>query len=509
MTDSRASSTTEKRVSSNALSYMAGQAAMAVFGFVSGIVLARYLPKNVFGQYSYLLALAILFLPVLDLGGHSFYAALASRDRARIGAYWARAIALKIYALPLAAALLAGYFVLLGHMPGGLFNTVLFYVVAQSLLLSTDIVFRAAEQGRAWAIRRTIYELVSLALVLVAVTLLDARTAATLLLFASIAVAVAAAWAIVASVRITGLTWAQFASALRKPFRRMEIAALLPFAMSTLLWVLFYRETNILLEYLGTRVDLADYRVAFLVMTAALYLPRAITWASVPRIALHHAQLDDAAFRQMMSKAVRANFYIAAFVVTAGALYGERLIGIAFGPKYLHLGLMWQVSNLLLGAMFVLQFCMDLLNALHQEKRLAYALVAGIAVLTVLDITAIPRYGTAGGVAAQLAACAVILPIGLVPFLRWVPPSAILAPALRLAAVVVLCGAAGFVLRRENFYLSLIVFTPLFAAVSHYAGAMPQPITRLLRRLLARVGIDFAPATPSPDETSPQPALLP
>ncbi len=39
----------------NALHYMAGQGAMAVFGLVSSIVLARYLPKDVFGQYFYFL----------------------------------------------------------------------------------------------------------------------------------------------------------------------------------------------------------------------------------------------------------------------------------------------------------------------------------------------------------------------------------------------------------------------------------------------------------------------
>jgi O-antigen/teichoic acid export membrane protein len=503
MTDIRASTQirAEKRVSSNALSYMAGQAAMAVFGFVSGIVLARYLPKNTFGQYSYLLALAIVFLPLLDLGTHSLYTARAARERDKIGVYWARALALKLYALPILAMMLAGYFAMVSHMLGGLFWTVLFYIAAQSLLLSTDIVFRAAEQGRAWAIRRTIYETISLALILAAITILDARTAASLLLFASIAVALAAAWAVTASVRMTGLTRAQFLSAIREPLRRDEIKALLPFAVSTLLWVLFYRETNILLEYLGTRIDLADYRVAFLVMTAALYLPRAVTWASVPRIALHHAELDDGAFRRMMSKAVRANFYIAAFVVTAGALYGERLIGLAFGPKYMHLGLIWQVFNLLLGAMFVLQFCMDLLNALHQERRLAYALVGGIVVLTALDLFAIPHYGTAGGAAAQLAACLVILPISLVPFVRWVRPSAALVPALKLVAVVVVCGAAGFALRKASFFLSLVAFAPLFAIVSHLIGAMPEPVARPLWHLLKLLRIDL-PESQSASPTS-------
>ncbi len=67
------------KILANALNYMAGQGAMAAFGLITSIVLARYLPKTVFGQYSYLLALAILFLPFLDMGGHTLYAVLGAR----------------------------------------------------------------------------------------------------------------------------------------------------------------------------------------------------------------------------------------------------------------------------------------------------------------------------------------------------------------------------------------------------------------------------------------------
>jgi O-antigen/teichoic acid export membrane protein len=496
MTENRSSQNqTQRQVSSNALNYMAGQTVMAVFGLVSGIILARFLPKNAFGQYSYLLALAILFLPFLDVGAHTFYAVLGARDRSRIGFYWLRAIALKLYALPAMTIILAVYFLLIAHGLGRLFVTVLFYVVLQSLLLSTDIVFRAAEQGRAWAIRRTIYEAVSLALILVTLTIFGGKTAAALLLAATIAVGIAAAWAIWEAVRITGITAAQFAAAIREPFRSAEIKSLLPFATGTLLWVVFYRETNVLLEYLGTRIDLADYRVAFLVMTAALYLPRAVTWASVPRIALHQALLDHDAFRKILSKAVRVNFYVAAFVVTAGFLYGGRLIGIMFGPKYAHLGLVWQVFDLLLGMMFVLQFCTDMLGALHQERRLAYCLVLGIAVLTPLAVLLIPRYGTAGAAAAQLLACAVMLPMSLAPFASWVRPMSALFPVLKLALAVSVSGVAGFVLLKANFFLSLLAFAPAFAFISYVTGAMPEQVARPLRRVLSYGSSAFARKT--------------
>ena len=67
-----------------------------------------------------------------------------------------------------------------------------------------------------------------------------------------------------------------------------------------------------------------------------------------------------------------------------------------------------------------------------------------------------------------------------------------LAHGARAVHVVVVCGAAGFALRKASFFLSLLTFVPLFAVVSYMIGAMPEPIARPLLRLLTRIGVDIA-----------------
>jgi O-antigen/teichoic acid export membrane protein len=469
----------------NTLNYIAGQGAMAAFGLVSSILLARYLPKTVFGEYSYLIALAVLFLPFLDLGGHTLYAVLGARTRSSIGVSWARAIALKIYALPLAVAIMAVYFLLTAHALGTIFALTLIYTVAQSFLLSTDIVFRSAEQGRSWAIRRVVYETTALALIVVALIFFHVRSATTLMALASIAVTVAWLWAMHTVVRLTGLTWAQFLETWRRPFHRAEIKALWPFALNTTLWVIYYRETNVLLESLGAQTDLADFRVAFVIMTSALYIPKAVTWATVPRIAFHDEQANLESFKDLIRRTAGVNTYVATFLTLGGLIYGERLIAIVFGHKYAHLGPMWTLFSLVLGLLFVQQFCTDLLNGIRQERHVVYALLAGIAILTALSIVLIPRYGTAGAAAAQLVACMVMVPMNLWTLARRVGVENLHGVTLwRLGLVGAVSAAIGVALLRVDFYLSIAVFFLAFGAMSYAFGAMPEQFVRLSNRIL-------------------------
>ncbi len=94
----------------------------------------------------------------------------------------------------MAALLLAGYFLWSTHEVGTVFVLVLFYTIAQSLLTSTDVAFRPAEQGRSWAIRRVVYETSAFLLVLAALAVFGVKSANTLLALSTIAVFVAVIW---------------------------------------------------------------------------------------------------------------------------------------------------------------------------------------------------------------------------------------------------------------------------------------------------------------------------
>ena len=484
----------------NALSYLAGQGAMATFGLVSSIVLARYLPKDVFGEYSYLLALAIIFMPFIDMGGHTLYTVLGARDRSRIGVSWARAIAVKLWSLPLMVVLMAGYFLYSTGHTGILFVLTFLYTLAQSLLWSTDVAFRPAELGRAWAVRRVVYESSSFLLICAALVIFHVQNVTTLLSLATVAVFVAVIWSIFTVVRLTGLTRTQFAEAIRKPFDREEIRALWPFALNTVLWVFYLRETNLFLQNFGhhPEAELADFRVIFVIMTSICYMPRAIIWASVPRIAFHDEQENREEFRTLVRQFSGVNTWLAAIFTLGGLLYGERLIGLVYGHKYAHLGLAWTLFDLVLGLTLIQQFCTDLLNGIRMERQVVRGLLAGITILTISSVFLIPAYGTVGAGVAQLLACIVMVPTNLYALAKRVGVENLHGVKLiRLAAACAISAAVGYGLLQVNFYLSLVVFLVTVAGSSYLLGALPEHFDDFVVRVSGKLRQAWLPG-PAP-----------
>ncbi|HTQ14275.1 MAG TPA: polysaccharide biosynthesis C-terminal domain-containing protein [Rhizomicrobium sp.] len=479
------------RILANALNYMAGQGAIAVFGLASSIVLARYLPKAVFGQYSFLLALAIIFMPFLDMGGHTLYLVEGARDRTKIGVSWSRAVALKLRMLVPTAGVIALYFLAFKpHTIDIVYLLVLLYTIAQSMLLSTDVAFRPAEQGRSWAIRRVVYESTAFVLIVIALTVYRVHSAGTLLLIAIAATTAAVIWAVHTVVHLTRLTWAQFWGAVVRPFGRAEIRALWPFALNTGLWVFYYRETNIFLENFGhhAETDLADFRVIFQIMTSALYVPKAVVWASVPRIAFHDEQDNREEFRRLLRQFSGINTWLAAFYTLGGLLYGEKLIGLVFGHKYAHLGLAWTLFDVVLGLMFLQQYCTDMLNGIREEHQVVRGLLFGVSILTVASFFLVPLYGTVGAAIAQILAAGVMVPLNLSALARRVGSENLHGVSLiRLGAALAVSGLCGFLLLRIDFYLSLAVFLAVMPLSSYLLGAFPEHFDRMARRLTAKI----------------------
>jgi O-antigen/teichoic acid export membrane protein len=210
-----------------------------------------------------------------------------------------------------------------------------------------------------------------------------------------------------------------------------------------------------------------------------------VIWASVPRIALHDEQENREEFQALVRQTSGVNTWLAVFLTMGGLLYGERLIGIVYGHKYAHLGLAWTLFDLVLGLLFVQQFCTDLLNGIRLERYVVYGLMAGITILTGLSLVLIPLYGTVGAAEAQLAAGAVMVPMNLFFLARRVGVNNLHGVVLwRLALAAAISGGIGYLLLQVNFYLSFVVFIPVFGAVSYALGALPEQFARVAGNFL-------------------------
>jgi O-antigen/teichoic acid export membrane protein len=462
------------RIAVSILYYTSGHAATAAFGVVTAAVLARFMSKAAFGEYTYLLALAMLFLPITDMGATALYSKKAARDRKRLGEYWARATAIKMYGIPAAAFALSVYFLTVEGGIGLAYVLVLTYMLLQSVMLGTDLVFRAGELARAWAIRRIMYEVSYLLLTVLSLVALGLTGALQQYVIAVVALGVAGSWAIVTAIRTTGLSWKDCGAALAAPLRGQEISELWPFALNAALYVFYYRLTAVFLQKLATPNELADFRVGFVVMSAALSLPMAVSWASGPRIAMHDENQSTAAFSRVVRRSADLNLFLAGFMTLGGLLYGARLIAIVFGPKYADLQSLWLPLNLAMGLFFLQQFSVELLNQMKRERHVARTFAMGIGVLTVLNLVLIPTMGAVGAAWARFASGCVMVPFNLYALAQVVGKDNLFGMnKVHFATLHLIAAAVGLLLLKVSFWGSLFCYVVTYGVVVFVLGMFP------------------------------------
>lgn len=461
---------------------------MAFFGIVISAVLARFMTKTAFGQFSYYIAVSQLFLPILDMGASGYYTKRSARNRDMIGLNWARSVGLKLYSIPITIVALAAYFYFAKGRIDATILLVIIYAITYSFLLSTDGPFRSGEMGFAWAIRRTVYEVSYFVMTLGTLILFHLTTPLQQFMIAIAAVIIAAAWAITTVVNVTGLNWRQFREQVFTPLGKAELTALWPFAVNGFLFVFYYRLTAIFIDYFGKPAELADFRVAFVIMTAVLYVPRSISWASNPRMQLHEEKNDIEKFHRLLRNSADINLIITALTTIGGLIYGSTLIGLLFGHKYANLGWMWYVIDLSMGLFLVQQFCVVLLNSFRKERHVVRTFVMGIAVLTMLNIILIPRMGALGAAWARLAAGLLMVPLNLRALAQLVGWSNLHGMNLwRFTAANLAAAAVGVAVLFVNFWLSLACFLIAYAGLLYVLGTYPEPVERMIKRILRRL----------------------
>lgn len=481
----KSSSSASPRIATNILHYFGGQAGIAFFNIIISVVLARYMSKETFGTLTYLLALSAVLFPIADLGATGLYLKESARTREEIGHHYVRSVAVKFYGFLLTLPPLWLYLHFFQREFESYFGLICIYVVLQTIYLGTDVFFRAGEFARGWATRKILYEISYFVMTLGTLAILGWTRVLSQFVIAIIATFISLAWATVTIYRATALSWGEIKGELFRPLTLSELSALWPFALNASLYIFYYRMTAVMIEQFGSKSDVADFRVAFVVVLAALYLPKAISWASSPRLALYDEQGDKERFRRLLRQSADINLLIAGFVTLGGALYGARLIGIAFGHKYASLSTLWMLMNITIGIFYIQQFCVDLLNYLKKEREVVRTFVLGIVVLVALNFILIPRLGSVGAAWARLIAGCIMMPINLYTLASLIGFENLHGMNLyRFAAVNLIAGIIGFLLLQVNFWLSLVVFIAAYGALLLLLKVLPENIRKSAGRFM-------------------------
>jgi O-antigen/teichoic acid export membrane protein len=158
---------------------------------------------------------------------------------------------------------------------------------------------------------------------------------------------------------------------------------------------------TLLLGFLASYDAVAQYNLAFRVMSASLFIPTAICAVLVPILVADKLSARNRGLLLKSGLFVAMAGLAISIVVT---LFAERVAAILYGPMASEVVPVLRTLAFVFPVTFVALFLSLVLQALYQEKRVLGTLIAVTAANVILSFALIPPLGARGAVLAQLGA---------------------------------------------------------------------------------------------------------
>lgn len=395
----------------NAALAFAGDIAAKAGMFLALLVAARALPTHEFAQLGVAMAVMLILTAVLD-GGVS---TVIVRDGATTGggrlALLRSSAAMRLPLLLVMVVAAACSVVVFGG--AGLTLATIACVIANAAQLSSLAIFRSAQNLAVEAVTKLLCGL-SYPIGVVAVIALGHRSATASLVALTVVPLVSVPFLYAVALRYAEPGGTAFAT--REIARRA-----LPFAVMAVTVIAYYRSGTVMLGWLGTATDTADYTTASTIGYGFLMLPAAAAASLLPRLA---AETD--AWKQIQLTRLALLYSTAAFALLACivALSAPWAIPLAYGGRFAGAVaplVILTFAGLVIGAGGIIG---TLLIALHQTRMLTLQVLIALAVNLATTAALIPAFGAVGASVATLATEIVSLVL-LVLALERVAPGAL------------------------------------------------------------------------------------
>jgi O-antigen/teichoic acid export membrane protein len=391
---------TGDRVASNATLLLVSRVLSRAVGLAVILLVTRLLGAGDFGKLSFALSFAGLFAVVVGGGLTPLLTREIARDRQRAGEYLASTLVLKVGLLGLASVALAVAAGLWVHDPAGRRAVGLAAVslFALSFTSVVDGVFRAFErmQYEVWAFVAGKVALLALAvLCFLRRASLDGVMAA--FAAASLVELLLSAWLL--RTRLVRCGWV-----VRRALALRILRLSIPFALSAVLGVVYFRIDTVMLGFLRGDVETGWYGGAYRFVEAVVFVPEMMAAALFPVLA-----------RKFFAGEPLAGVFARSFrvFVTLGLPFAlgatllprvARILGGGFGGSETVLPYLgWTLFLLFLNYLFV-----TTLNASERQVWVTVALGCGAVANVLLNLAFIPRWGCVGAGIATLVSTGLV-----------------------------------------------------------------------------------------------------
>jgi O-antigen/teichoic acid export membrane protein len=397
----------------NTLTLIAGQMLVQASTALIGILIARYLGKESYGQYVLAFAFSGTVGLLFSMGADYIVIREIARDPSRYRALFSAALWIRIVTLPLISGGLALLAALLGYeveQRGYIF------LAALVLGLTTlgDLprsVFQARQRMTLDTLTRGLDKVCALVLVVTGVMMLGNASISAILMLLIVGSLLGTGAAVITLTRIAGAPHLQHPREAVGLMRRS-----LPLIASMILMIVFEQLAMILLSLSHSYYDIGSYGAALSLVSPFGLLALALQASLLPRLAVSTQRGIDP---RAHARAIALNLAITLPMCAALYLAAPLLVSALYGDEFAPVIETLRALILLLPVLYVSIYGNTLLIAAGKTRHLLGIVLFNLALTLVFGAIIIPAGGSMGAVIVRVLAPAIGTIIMMVLIPRW------------------------------------------------------------------------------------------
>ncbi len=402
-----------RAVGRNTIIQFVGKLVGTGLGFITSILILRYLHPIGNGAYTTAMAYLGFFSVVADLG---LYLILI-RDLNRPGADQARIVGNLLALRWVSAVVILG----LGAAVVGLFNFSTVEKTAVMIGAGSFIAVAATQllvgifQSRLAMVSVTVAELIGRA-ALLSVTWWVVRHQGTL--YGIMAAVVLGSIVNLLIVWFSARRWVRLSLRFDWPYWRATLRDTLPVAMSIVLNLIYFRADTIILRLFKGPYDVGLYGAAYKILEILNTFPIMFVGLILPALGAAFSAEQPERFRQIFQKGFDLLIMAALPLVIGGAVLAEPLLVFMGHREYAPAAPVLRMLLVAVGALFLGSLSGHVVTIIHRQRQMVWSYLAVAVIGLVAYLTLIPRFSLYGAAAGTILTESLTMIVGYVLITR-------------------------------------------------------------------------------------------
>jgi O-antigen/teichoic acid export membrane protein len=446
-----------KTVLKNIVSLFGAQILTSLLTPLLLIFIARKLGDEVFGKYSFIIALTQIFLIISDFGIKAVVIRDVARNPKKVSEYLGNIIILKLFFSTLTVLSLILFVTLLDRPHD---TTIACYIFAaglffQSMSYAFRWVFHALQTMEYEALQRVAERALLLVLSLAA-------------LWKGLGLFALSIIFLITQIIILGLSLFFVAKRIKLPPMKINLSFCIYiiktavfFALCEVLWMIYFKIDQVMLPTIKGETELGWYSKGYLIVNFLSLIPMLLMTVMFPVLS-HLYEKEKNRLRKTSERLFRYLTTIVLFLVPVIFILSDKIITIIYGPDNPHP--IAALKILIFAALFVfpVHLLSHILASSNRHKTLALMNFLGVVVNIGLNLILIPKFSYSGAgiatIATQAMLC-VLLYTAVSKFIKIEAPEFILKLLPGLAAMILIIYTGQNLFLWPSIALAILVYS--------------------------------------------------